>query len=81
MPRDTIGRRYPKGGAGGLYLSAWMNIDDLKVLDDLGRYWGMSRSQTLKRAVVEANETAHKFRTEPKVDPKLKGKHVRKRGS
>lgn len=80
MP-DANGRRYPKGGAGGIYLSLWANTAELTELDALGKYWGLDRSKTIKRAVSEANEQARKFKQGPKVTPRIKGKHYNKRGT
>jgi len=82
MPRDRQnGRRYPTGGAGGIYLSLWANVEDLEALDALGGYWGMDRSKTIKRAVAEAQDQAVRFKTGPKTKPRIKGQHQRKRGS
>lgn len=78
---NATGRRYPKAGAAGIYLSHWANVAELNELDELGRYWGLDRSKTIKRAVAEANVQARKFKQGPRVDPKFKGKHVRKRGT
>lgn len=74
------GRRYPQDGATGLYVSFWANLDDLATLDELGKYWGMTRSQTIKRAVSEARHQARRFATAAAPPPvRLKGQHVNPR--
>jgi hypothetical protein len=75
MP-SVDGRRYPTAGRAGLYVSFWANLEDLHDLDALGNYWGMTRSQTIKRAVSEAHHQAQRFPTARNAPPvRLKGQH------
>ena len=52
---QPYGRRQPRDGRVGIYLSLWINVEDLATLDHLADRWGTTRSATLKRSV---NETA-----------------------
>jgi hypothetical protein len=80
MSRNLDGRRYPTDGKTGLYCSFWANLDDLHDLDALGAYWGMTRSQTIKRAVSEARHQAQRFTHQQTPPPvRLKGQHSQPR--
>jgi hypothetical protein len=61
---QPYGRRLPRDGRVGIYLSLWINVQDLSTLDHLADRWGTTRSATLKRAI---NESA--LRVRRKLDP------------
>ena len=50
---DLPGRRLPHDGRTGIYMSLWMNVEDLDALDTLADRWGTTRSATMKRALHE----------------------------
>ena len=73
---SEYGKRQPKDGRQGIYMSTWMNYDDLATLDKLAKAWGLNRSQTVKRAVAEIARDTAKFKKGPLAPTaRLKGKH------
>jgi hypothetical protein len=69
------GRRQPINGRAGIYMSVWMNTEDLAALDSLSRYWGLNRSQTMKRAVADMNAENIRFKRGPRQATHKKGTH------
>lgn len=55
-----FGRRQPPPDRPGIYLSQWWPRDLISQIDDLADFWGVNRSQTIKRAVADAHEAERK---------------------
>jgi hypothetical protein len=57
------GRRQPRDGRTGIYLSLWINQEDLDLLDAVADRWGLTRSATLKQALHETHQRVTRQRT------------------
>lgn len=64
-----FGRRQPKPGRPGMYLSQWWPLDPLAQIDELADLWGINRSQAIKRAVADAHTAERRKAARRKSQP------------